>query len=158
MSRQEPEWVAVGRAGRPHGVGGAFVVEAASEDRERLAVGATVFVDGRPSRVTESKLAGGRRVIAVDPPVPRGSELLVPRDALPELEPDDYYAFQLVGLAVQEEGGRALGRVREVLPGVANDVLELDSGLALPLVEACVREVDLGAGTLVVAAGFADPR
>jgi 16S rRNA processing protein RimM len=153
----DPEWVAVGRAGRPHGVGGAFVVEAASEDPERLAAGATVFVDGRPVRVTESKLAGGRRVIAVDPPVPRGSELLVPRRALPEPEPDAYYVFQLVGLAVREEGGRVLGRVREVVPGAANDVLELDSGLALPLAESCVREVDLDAGTIVIAAGFADP-
>jgi 16S rRNA processing protein RimM len=153
----DPEWVAVGRAGRPHGVGGAFVVEAASEDPERLAAGATVFVDGRPVRVTESKLAGGRRVIAVDPPVPRGSVLLVPRSALPEPEPDAYYVFQLVGLAVREESGRVLGRVREVVPGAANDVLELDSGLALPLAESCVREVDLDAGTIVIAAGFADP-
>jgi ribosomal 30S subunit maturation factor RimM len=39
---------------------------------------------------------------------------------------------------------------------VANDVLELDSGLALPLVEACVREVDLDRRRIVVAAGFAD--
>jgi 16S rRNA processing protein RimM len=157
VSSQGPEWVAVGRAGRPHGVGGAFVVERASEDPARLAVGATVFVDGRPVRVTESKVSGGRRVIAVDPPVPRGSELLVPVESLPEPEPGAYYAFQLVGLAVEEEGGRALGRVCEVVPGVANDVLELESGHALPLVEACVREVDLGAGTIVVAAGFAEP-
>ncbi len=35
----------------------------------------------------------------------------------------------------------------EVAPGVANDVLELDSGLALPLVDACVREVDLACGS-----------
>lgn len=154
----DPEWVLVGRAGRPHGVGGAFVVESASEDPERLAAGATLFVDGRPVSVVESKLAGGRRVIAVDPPVPRGSELLVPRSALPRPEADAYYAFQLVGLAVEEErSGRPLGRVREVVPGVANDVLELDSGLALPLVEACVRGVHLDAGTIVVAAGFADP-
>jgi ribosomal 30S subunit maturation factor RimM len=46
--------------------------------------------------------------------------------------------------------------VREVSPGVANDVLELDSGLALPMHEECVREVDLSAGTINVAAGFTD--
>jgi ribosomal 30S subunit maturation factor RimM len=40
---------------------------------------------------------------------------------------------------------------------VANDVLELDSGLALPLVEACVREVDLDAGRILVARGFSSP-
>jgi 16S rRNA processing protein RimM len=81
----------------------------------------------------------------------------VPRDELPQLGEGEYYAFQLVGLAVEEEGGRELGRVDQVAPGVANDVLELDSGVALPLVEACVREVDLEGGRIVVAAGFAGP-
>ena len=153
-----PDWVVVGRAGRPHGVAGAFVVEGASDAPERFAVGAALFVGGRPVTVTESKVSGGRRVIAVEPPVPRGSELVVPRESLPEPEPDAYYAFQLVGLAVEEEeSGRALGRVAEVVPAPANDVLELDSGLSLPLVEACVREVDLEAGRIVVSPGFADP-
>jgi ribosomal 30S subunit maturation factor RimM len=49
-----------------------------------------------------------------------------------------------------------LGRVTEVSPGVANDVIELDSGLALPFVAACVLEVDLEARRIVVAPGFSD--
>jgi ribosomal 30S subunit maturation factor RimM len=36
-------------------------------------------------------------------------------------------------------------------------VLELESGLLLPLVEACVREVDLGGGRILIATGFAPP-
>ncbi len=89
--------------------------------------------------------------------VERGAILTVPRELLPALDADEYYAFQLVGLAVEEEGGRLLGRVREVLDYPANDVLELDSGLSLPLVEACVRQVDLEGGRIVIAAGFANP-
>ena len=50
-----------------------------------------------------------------------------------------------------------LGRVKEVLDYPANDVLELESGALLPLVEACVRKVDLEGGRIVVSAGFADP-
>ena len=69
----------------------------------------------------------------------------MPRAELPEPEEDTYYVFQLVGLAVEEEGGRALGVVADVEPGPANDVLVLDSGLLLPLVEACVLDVDLAA-------------
>ena len=83
--------------------------------------------------------------------------LEVPREALPPPAADSYYVFQLVGLEVVEEGGEPLGRVEDVAPGVANDVLELDSGLALPLVDACVREVDLETGRIVVARGFAPP-
>jgi 16S rRNA processing protein RimM len=96
-------------------------------------------------------------VIHLDRPVERGTELSVERDALPALESDEYYVFELVGLRVEQEDGRVLGRVREVLQYPANDVLELDSGASLPLVEACVRSVDVEGGRIVVSAGFADP-
>jgi ribosomal 30S subunit maturation factor RimM len=87
--------------------------------------------------------------------VARGSALEVPVEVLPALARDEYYAFQLEGLVVEQEGGRELGRVVRVTPGVANDVLELDSGVALPLVEDCVLAVELDTGRIVVAAGFA---
>jgi 16S rRNA processing protein RimM len=146
----------VGRVGRPHGLDGSFIVEHASDDPERFAVGAVVYVEGEQAEVVVSKRgSGGRPVIRLDHNAPRGAELTVPRETLPPTAEGEYYAFQLVGLEVEEEGGRVLGRVAQVAAGVANDVLELDSGLALPLVEACVREVDLGRGRIVVAAGFA---
>jgi 16S rRNA processing protein RimM len=153
----EPERVQVGRVGRPHGLDGAFVVENASEDPARFVVGATLHVGGQPARVLAARQARGRPVIRLDRRAERGAALEVARDDLPPPEPDSFYVFQLVGLPVVEEGGRELGRVTEVAPGVANDVLELDSGLALPLVEDCVREVDLEAGTILVASGFAPP-
>jgi 16S rRNA processing protein RimM len=78
----------------------------------------------------------------------------VPRESLAPAGEDEYYVFQLVGLRVEEEGGGELGTVTDVVPGVANDVLELDSGLALPMVEDCVRVVDLPAGRILVAPGF----
>jgi 16S rRNA processing protein RimM len=148
------DYVSIGRVGRPHGLDGSFVVEHASKSSERFAVGATVHVAGEPARVVASKRAGGRPVIRLDRRVERGALLELPREELPPPEEDSYYVFQLVGLEVEEEGGRALGRVADVNPGVANDVLELDSGLLLPLVAACVREVDLESGRLVVAPGF----
>ena len=66
----------------------------------------------------------------LDRAVERGALLEVERDALPPTEDDEYYAFELVGLPVVEETGRELGSVKAVTPGVANDVLELDSGRA----------------------------
>jgi 16S rRNA processing protein RimM len=148
------EWVAVGRVGRPHGLQGAFVVEQPSEAPERLAKGAVVHVAGEPATIVESKRAGGRPVIRLDRRVARGAELAVPRAELPPPEEGSYYVFQLVGLAVEEEGGRGLGRVQDVEPGVANDVLVLDSGIRLPLVDACVREIDLDRGVALVVPGF----
>jgi 16S rRNA processing protein RimM len=151
------EHVVVGRVGKPHGVGGAFVVEHASDDAARFAVGAELVAGDAPVRVEESKRSGGRLVVKLDRPVERGTELRVPSTSLPPPEPDSFYVFQLVGLEVVEEGGVRLGVVKEVAPGVANDVLELDSGTLLPLVEACVQEIDLEARRIVVSRGFADP-
>jgi 16S rRNA processing protein RimM len=148
------ELVQVGRVGKPHGLDGSFFVEQASEDDERFAEGATLRVNGEPATVVGFKRSGGRPVIRLDREVPRGAELSVPRSELPPAGEHEYYAFELAGLAVEEEGGRGLGRVTAVQPGVANDVLELDCGLALPLVDACVLEVDLEAGRILVARGF----
>jgi 16S rRNA processing protein RimM len=148
------EYVTVGRVGRPHGLDGSFFVEHASEVPERFAVGATVHVGGEQAQVVSSKRSRGRPVIRLDRQVERGSPLELPRSELPPPEEDSFYVFQLVGLEVEEEGGRALGRIAEVLPGVANDVLELDSGLLLPLVGECIRDVDLGTGRILVARGF----
>jgi len=148
--------VDVGRVGRPHGRDGSFVVEDASEDPRRFEVGATLWIDGEVARVVSSKRAGGRPVIQLDREVARGQALSVPIAELPAPEPDSHYVFHLVGLAVEEEGGRTLGRVQQVEPGVANDVLELDSGLSLPLHETCVLDVDVEGGRILVARGFAD--
>jgi 16S rRNA processing protein RimM len=149
-----PDRVVVGRVGRPHGTKGAFVVEDASDAPERFAPGARLFAGGEAAEVVESKRAGGRRVIRLDRAAARGTTLEVDRDALPPPAPDEYYVFQLVGLEVRRGDGTRLGRVAQVEPGVANDVLELDSGLLLPLVGACVRQVDLKAGRIIVEAGF----
>jgi 16S rRNA processing protein RimM len=149
------ELVKVGRVGKPHGLDGSFFVEHASEEAERFAKGATLHVDGDPAEIVASKRSRGRPVIRLDREAPRGAELAVPRDQLPP--PGEYYEFQLVGLAVEEEGGRPLGSVAAVIPGPANDVLELDSGLLLPLVGACIQQVDLDTGRILIARGFAEP-
>lgn len=146
--------VVIGRVGKPHGLDGSFVVEDASDTRGFFGVGARLVVDGEEAEVLGSKQARGRPVIRLDRRVPRGSVLTVPATALPETAEDEYYVFQLVGLEVREEGGRVLGTVADVAPGVANDVLELDSGLMLPMVEECVLSVDLDSRQIVVAPGF----
>jgi 16S rRNA processing protein RimM len=152
------EVIRVGRVGKPHGRDGSFFVEQASAEPARFEVGATLLAGGEEAKVVESKRSGGRPVIRLDRVVERGAALEVPRAALEPLGEGEFYAFQLVGLAVEDEDGIALGRVAEVQPGVANDVLELDSGHALPLVDACVLQVDLDARRILVARGFAPRR
>ena len=128
----------------------------ASDEPERFAKGATVYVEREPATVVESKIAGGRVWSSGSiASARRGAELELPAAELPPAGEDAFYVYQLVGLTVEEEGGRVLGRVQDVTPGVANDVLELEGGIALPMVEDCVRTVDLEEGRIVVAPGFA---
>jgi 16S rRNA processing protein RimM len=152
-----PETVVVGRVGKAHGLDGSFVVENASTAAERFKVGADLLVDGKSVKVVAAKEARGRPVIKLDRRVRRGATLEIPRAALEPAADDEYYVFQLVGLEVVEEGGNRLGTVTDVAPGVANDVLELDTNLRLPMVGDCIREVDLLGGRIVVAPGFSDP-
>lgn len=147
--------VPIGRVGRPHGLDGSFVVEEASDDPRRWELGARVLVDGVVQEVVASRRVGrGRIAVRLDGSARRGAQLAVREADLPPPDPDSWYAFQLVGLRVEEEGGRALGSVVAVVPGVANDNLELDDGTLLPLVDAAVCDVDLDAGVVLVTAGF----
>ena len=133
------------------------MVEDASEDPSRFEVGAELLISGEPAIIVLSRQVGrGRRAIKLDRRADRGSELTISRDALPPLDVGSYYVADLVGAEVVDERGVYVGFVRDVLPGPANDALELDTGLLLPLVEDCVREVDLENRRIFLNAGFTD--
>ena len=132
-------------------------MEEGSDDPRRFEVGATLLVGGEPALVVVSRRVGrGRQAIKLDRDVGRGVELAVRREALPPPERGSYYVVDLVGLEVVVEAGTHLGVVRDVVPGPANDALELDTGLLLPLVEDCVREIDLERRRIVLNPGFID--
>ena len=152
MSSDE-ELVTVGRVGRPHGLAGAFLVEQASDDDARFTVGATLRVNGEPARIVASYRTGNRLALRLDRPAERGDELAVRRHELPPPEADHYYVFQLVGLEVVERD-RVLGRVEDVIPGAANDNLELDTGALVPLVDDAVAAVDVEQGRIELVPGF----
>ena len=146
--------VPIGKVGKPHGIDGAFFIEQPSADDRWWKVGSRFLADGVEVEVVAARRSSGRPIVKLDRAVERGAMIEVERDALPPTEEDEYYAFELVGLPVIEENGHELGSVKAVTTGIANDVLELDSGVLLPMIEDCIRSVDLTAGRIVVAAGF----
>lgn len=145
----------MGRVGRPHGLDGAFVVEQGSDDETRYAVGAVLRVNGVPATITLSRRVGrGRHAIRLDRVVERGDTLAIPRAELPALPEGEFYTFEIIGLRVEEVGGRTLGVVRDVLPGPANDNLELDDGTLVPMIEDAVRAIDPAEGVVLLNPGF----
>jgi 16S rRNA processing protein RimM len=147
--------VPVGRVGRPHGLDGAFVVEQGSEDPARYAVGAELHVDGVPAKVVLSRRVGrGRHAIRLDRTTERGATLTVPTSDLPPLPEGEFYAFEIIGLRVEEVGGRQRGIVKDLLPGPANDNLELDDGTLVPMIEDAIATIDPARGVVLLNAGF----
>jgi 16S rRNA processing protein RimM len=156
----------VGRIGRPQGVRGEVTVQVHTDSPEkRFAEGAVLVPVGRPGlpvqlRVRSHRWQGGRLVLMLEgvedrtaAEVLRGVGLEAEVD-LTDVADDEYHDLALLGLAVRDRSGRALGRIREVLHLPGQDVLAVakaDGGEVLvPFVRELVPEVDVPAGHVVV--------
>ena len=88
----------------------------------------------------------------------RGTELTVPRSALPPLGAGEYYHVDLIGLEAVSDTGEPLGRVRAVENFGAGDVIEIErpSGktFMVPMRPEAVPE--WGDQRLVVSASFVE--
>ena len=84
----------------------------------------------------------------------RGLELSVPEDTLPELEENEFYLRDIMGLEVRTEQGALLGRVRGLISaGTAHHVMEIEGPageVLVPLGEETVLSVDLERGVVTV--------
>lgn len=80
-------------------------------------------------------------------------ELSVDSERLPDPGPDVAYAFQLVGLRVETEGGERLGVLESILPTGANPVYVVrgEREWMVPATPEVVRRVDLERGVITVA-------
>lgn len=83
----------------------------------------------------------------------KGSEIAVPRAALPASDQNEFYLADLIGLDVVNMRGEPLGKVAELLDNGAHSVLRLaheDKQRLLPFVAAVVKQVDLAGGVIRV--------
>lgn len=83
----------------------------------------------------------------------RGTELTVPRAALPPLEEGEYYHADLIGLVCETDTGEVLGHVAAVENFGAGDILEIErpdgKRFMVPVSAAeVVAKVIIGAGFL----------
>jgi 16S rRNA processing protein RimM len=93
----------------------------------------------------------------------RGTVLTVPREALPPLEPGEFYHADLLGLPVVTDAGEAVGTVLAIENFGATDIIEITRApvpekgpktFMVPMIPAAVLEWD--EQRLVIAAGFAE--
>ena len=77
----------------------------------------------------------------------RQAKLLVTRENAVELEEDEYFIADLIGIKVTSDGGEELGIIKDVLQTGANDVYVValaDGGeVLLPAIKDCILSVDM---------------
>jgi 16S rRNA processing protein RimM len=81
------------------------------------------------------------------------TRLSIERDKLPEPEEDEFYLADLVGLAAVAPNGSALGQVTVVHDyggGASLEIAGDGQPLLVPFTRACVPDVDVAAGRVVV--------
>ena len=83
----------------------------------------------------------------------RGAVLTIPAAERRDLEEDEFWPDDLVGLEARTPQGRVLGRVSRVVSGAAQDRLVIDTGsgeVEVPFVDPLVPEVDVAGGRVVI--------
>lgn len=84
----------------------------------------------------------------------RQKSLYVTRKNAVRLQRDEYFIADLIGLKVQDEDGKELGTVKDVIETGANDVYEVEmadgKSLLLPAIKQCILNVNVENGTMQV--------
>jgi 16S rRNA processing protein RimM len=126
----------VGRVVKPHGLRGEVIVELSTNRTERLAAGSRLHTDRGPLEVVRSSPHHHRWIVAfagvgdhTGAEALRGTVLSA--DAVDD--PDELWVHELVGAAVEDVAGAALGTVVAVEANPASDLLVLDGGGLVPL-------------------------
>lgn len=80
--------------------------------------------------------------------------LLVTRENAVELEEDEYYIADLIGLTIVDDSGVTIGKLINVIETGANDVYEVKTedgaNILLPAIKECILDVDLEEGIILV--------
>jgi 16S rRNA processing protein RimM len=86
----------------------------------------------------------------------RGSDVAVPRTALPDTGEGEFYWADLIGLQVVNTAGEDLGQISRMIETGANDVLvvEGERERLIPFIAEVVRQVDLAAKVIRVEWGL----
>jgi len=161
-SKEGPHFLVIGEVLRPQGLKGEVRVRVLTDFPEHFRVLKRVYLGQAVTPVLVEgvrfhqgcallKFAGYDDRTSVEGL--RGALVQIPIEEAIPLAEDEYYLYQIVGLAAWTVQGEYLGRVREVLVTGSNDVYIVrgpKGEILLPAIEEVIREVELEAGRLTV--------
>ncbi len=148
----------IGRVVKPHGVKGKMKVEYFGDDLRRFFSYREIFIQNEtrglePYEILEVvtqprrlilRLRGIEKIEETEPLI--GKEIFVKKEALPELEEGEYYWADLLGMEVETQEGKRIGKVKEIIPTGANDVYVVEGKrgeIFLPAIEGVIQSINL---------------
>lgn len=145
----DPEFIRVGQIVGTFGLRGQIKVDPLTDFLERFEEGRQLRLQGKLVTIKEFLLHKGRPLLKLE-----GINTLTEAEKLQweylegradeefELEEDEYFTGDLVGLRVVTTDGRELGEIDEVHRYPAHDVFEVN-GIMIPAVKQFVKSIDL---------------
>jgi 16S rRNA processing protein RimM len=154
----EKDLLPIGRVVKPHGVKGKIKVDYFGEDLNLFSLYREAFIKNRSGRLQAYeilevvpqpprlilRLKGIERREEADPLT--GKEIFIERRSLPVLKEGEYYWFEVLGMVVETEKGKRIGKVKEIFPTGAHDVYVVEGKrkeIFLPATEAVIQSVDI---------------
>jgi 16S rRNA processing protein RimM len=161
----EKDLLPIGRVVKPHGVKGKIKVDYFGEDLNHFPLYREVFIKDHVGRlqaydILEAvpqpprlilRLKGIERIEEVEPLV--GREIFIEKRSLPDLKEGEHYWFEILGMVVETEKGKRIGKVREIFPTGANDVYVVEGKrreIFLPATEEVIQSIDIKKGRMKV--------
>jgi len=159
----EPRFLVIGQVAKPHGVRGDVRVVLHTDLPERFKWLDEIYIgekDPQPVPIEYAKfhknwvllkLVGYDDRDSVEPL--RGRLLQVREDQAIPLEDDEYFLFQLKGLAVISEDGDLLGELAQVIETGANNVFVIQGSrgeILIPDIAQVVRDIDFDKRQMIV--------
>lgn len=163
--RERPEFVVVGRFGRPHGISGEIYLIPLSDNPDRFRESETFWMETDSGwsafRFDSIRTMPGRKAVRMagieNPEQARQltNKLIYVKAAALGRPPDGaYFHFDLVGCRVLDSSGRLMGEVVEVETYPANDVWVVESETGkrylFPAVKVFVKEVNIEKQHIVI--------
>jgi 16S rRNA processing protein RimM len=152
-----PEFLAVGRLRRPHGIRGEILMSVWTGFPERLEPGDEVYVgdDHKPVHIRSVRWHRDAILISFDEyqvredvGVLRNQVLMVRTDDLPPLDEGELYLHQVIGMTVIDNAKDSfLGTITEIIETGANDVYivrnEHGFELLIPAIDSVILDINI---------------
>lgn len=149
----------VGVVLKPQGIRGELKVKPYTDAAEDFTAFQRVFLDGTEYKVLSVRTGGGAVFLGLRgvadrnaAELLRGKEVVIPRSEAPEPEEGRYYVADLLGCDIVTEGGKVLGKLKDVRQA-STDVYTLFDGardILFPVADGVVVAVDVENGTITV--------